>query len=79
MLKMERRDIHLCRWNVRWRVWGDDLSDGHHGIRATKDGSDDEIVCLGNGVENTTTNNVTTSINQCHLKNDVVLLSKRAR
>ena len=52
-----------------------------HGIKAHKGWFlfDDEIVCLGSGITNTTTNKVTTSINQCHLKIDVVLLSKRAK
>ena len=52
-----------------------------YGIKAYKGWFlfDDEIVCLGSGISNTTTNSVTTSINQCHLKDDVVLMSKRGK
>lgn len=51
-----------------------------HGVKAHKGWFmfDEEIVCLGSGIENSTQKKITTSINQCHLKNDVVLLSKRA-
>ena len=52
-----------------------------HGVKAHKGWFlfDEEIVCLGSGIENSTQKKITTSINQCHLKNDVVLLSKRAK
>lgn len=52
-----------------------------HGIKAHKGWFlfDEEIVCLGSGIENNTSKAVNTSINQCHLKGPLLLLSNQRK
>ena len=52
-----------------------------HGIKAHKGWFlfDEEIVCLGCGIENNTSKAVNTSINQCHLKGPLLLLSNQRK
>lgn len=49
-----------------------------HGVKAHKGWFlfDDEVVCLGSGIENNSGRALNTSINQCHLRGDVYMNSK---